>query len=69
MATKANRRVLETKYVFYCDKCTTWYDTNEMMSDCPSCGRALHELDKDERAEFYWKIARTGYKVVSLEEQ
>ena len=58
------KTVKETEYVYCCDPCAAWYDTDEAMETCPKCERQLRLLDKEEKDEFYCKIARSGYNVV-----
>ena len=61
------RKVKVTKHVFYCQKCETWYDDDDLIINCEKCGRPVRELDKEEKHEFYCKIARSGYTVIDEE--
>lgn len=62
-----SRKVKATKYVFYCEKCDMWYDSNEVIAICSRCGLPVRELDKYERNDFYCRIARSGYTVIDEE--
>lgn len=62
------RKYQATKYVFFCDKCETWYDRNESVETC-ECGAKLRKLDGYELDEFYYRLAHSGYRIIPFEEE
>lgn len=60
------RKIVETKHVYFCDRCESWYDRNDEMTTC-SCGSPVRDLYGYEREEFYWRLSKSGYKIVPME--
>ena len=56
-----------TKYVFFCDKCESWYDRNEPIAECAKCGSPVRELKGAELEYFYWRLTESGYRIVASE--
>ena len=56
-------RYVKTKYVFFCDQCECWYDSDDWLDEC-ECGTKLRKLEGEELNEFYYKIAHPGYRLI-----
>ena len=61
------RSVRVKKHVFFCDECETWYDRDVVITTC-SCGAPLRELKENDVSEFYWKLRKSGYKIIPRDE-